>query len=516
MKKIIAYLQERRLTYDDQHHLFLNHPVIIESLFNRPSISVSSIADIIKLTPSPNRLVRATPSQIIELQTLLFTMRESIRLYIDNWKPVYKLPKIQEFNRFHQQIETILDTLEKKHLVAYTTHFTFHIMGKDSVRLHKRAEINMDYGFEFDFFGCTFHHSKLDLFVIQLDEAVVSLDHNISHATMQHHLTQMGVHYLRLTPTSNFTKEITHFISQLRKSTAHQLIGIQPDQRLRLRRKSLPEITQFSHDYNRNHLIYQALPTTKREFDPFDDKYIQRLQTLEMRQDAITIPSESGLAVDDDFIQRIVEEKSELYGENDKMMFRDHRVDLMMIELVGRQEGEGKQEEDLDISSIISTESSDDFVDEDCGSDFDGCLESDVMSIVYETPTKKSKLDPLLKNHQPLQADLSAYQRLSKLKGYQRVTNMEMLTKSETYVKYIAIDDVGTTTNTTNLRLHVKGGIFMGLGWWNRGEFEAVESRQKGEPTHMMLMFSPDQSTGYKTHPVFIRLKKYFFFYKKF
>ena len=137
--------------------------------------------------------------------------------------------------------------------------------------------------------------------------------------------------------------------------------------------------------------------------------------------------------------------------------------------------------------------------------------------------------------------DLKPYMALEKMRGYKLLyrNNKSVLIEFNTYIKYIRREDA---FKDNDLKMHIRGGMFLGGGVMIDGHFEKNDEPKKW--THLMLLFNPAPSditvtdatankikpivnskgiievdvnaddVQYEAHMFYIKLSNYYIFYK--
>lgn len=126
-------------------------------------------------------------------------------------------------------------------------------------------------------------------------------------------------------------------------------------------------------------------------------------------------------------------------------------------------------------------------------------------------------LNSFLKSYKPksLEKSLQRYLKCEKLKDYVLLDkkNMHLLKISNTYIKYVNIDD----NHDKNYEDHIKsGGMLIACGYYYSGKFINTVNFQKW--THLILKFSPSPIDGeiIESKTFVISLSKTYVFYKRY
>ncbi|MEM0353957.1 MAG: hypothetical protein QXW79_00110 [Thermoplasmata archaeon] len=247
--------------YENEKKTLLNHPKMIQYLFNRPIKKVINAKDLAIQTNYPIRKIHIEKEEEMEIFCIFNVLNEELYRYNllynkyvnkTNQKSKIKvltyLPILTHLSSNDRKIIQTLEELSKKYSLSYTYHWTF---GKQNL-MH-------------DFYIILVHNNRLIQFVI---------DHRIGcevdDIVRQYILFQLNVHLLRLVDRKQIKKNIIKFVDKLTK-THHYLVLHEK----KINQKNISNILQnkcfisFCKDYQRNHIIYLKM---KRSDDNFSDE----------------------------------------------------------------------------------------------------------------------------------------------------------------------------------------------------------------------------------------------------
>ena len=488
--------------YIDQKKTLLNHPKIVEYLFNNSSINICCPNDLVFDHDPDIRLVRLDDTDSEYIKLLFFNLIESLTSYsseYDNKRipsrvKINYLPNLFDLDSHHRAVMKILDKLESQQ-ISYVYQWSFTQEGKH-LSTSRAATVNFTNETIFDFFGVSIYHSKMDLFVIQLNSG-----NHVDNIFMEFMLAQMNVHFLRLKSKSNINNEIINFFKKIRKTT--ERINIHPSKPItKIMTKEMPNISQFSIDYNYNHKIYLRNPLKENEnFRLRDNNFIDSLSKAE---NCYPKDGESTV-VDNNFVENIVKEKESMYYK------KPSRAEQIMVELIGAEP------EDILTEDIIE-----DIMDISGSVDDDDLDDNEILQLVYTDNKKKSnkeiitktkgfKLDKFLTNYKPKTVNLSAYMKLDKLKGYKLMNDVTMLRPNETYIKYIEMSKIG---EDDDLESHVRfGGVLLKGGILRGKRFETLDDKNKW--VHLRsLVPKTDEKNNQQNLPMHLTINTHYIFYR--
>lgn len=514
---LILYLNKHYQCYLEEKKLLLNHPKIIEYLFNKPSINILSISDLVCNYDSYIRIVRLEYADTKIINSNFIILLETLRLYSIKYG-IYKKNKSKHLklnylpnifnNSYQQTIMKNLDKLEYQNIISYVYKWSFKQKGEHT-SLIKSATINIHHSHIYDFYGIIINYSQMNQFVILYDDDT-HFDNKLDSFTkihvndiyVQFVLFQMNIHLLRLTKNSNIKKEIFNFVKIIKNTTNYITINpIKPEHKIFKKSIEIFELQEFSHDYNYNHIIFNKNPIKEDEiFDSEDDKFINKLITKKIYDK----PADNSFNINDKLITKIISKNEKLYNKKSE-------ADKYLVELICENNDKLSINKILKEKSKISTNNI--TINED-----------KILKYVYSNVKPKNMImnndvKNILKNYKPKKVDLTAYTKLKKLKGYKLMNNIDELYPTETYIKYILMSDVG---NSDNIKLHVKGGILLNGGIFINNKFKKIDDLFKW--THLLLFFAPfpikefekKNIYDYKQHPFYLKINTHYIFYKYF
>ena len=408
-KFLVLQLSKLYDSFMDEKKNFLNHPKIIEYLFNKALINISSLTDLLINYNSDVKIVRLEKKDIQKIEFNFFGLIESLKLYSDKYDQkklpqriqINYLPKLIDLDRNQVKIMRILDKLENKKIISYVYKWSFIQEGSHLSTL-KAATVNFENETIYDFFGVYIHRSKMDLFVIQFDDdshfnskSKSFVETHINDIQMQYILFQMNIHLLRINAKSNFSKEICDFLKKIKKSTEYVSINsIKPLKRIFNNSVPANDLIQFSQDfnYNRNNIYFKLRFRKNEMYDSKDDNYINSLVNEYNTNDKI-IPKEESIIVSNEFVNKIIKEKESAYGKS------LDRAEKIIVELIGH-----KYEEKISIKDILKSINPNDINDK---IEVD---EKEIYDLVFSKTEPKSNkaiitkgfnIDKFLKNYKP-------------------------------------------------------------------------------------------------------------------
>jgi hypothetical protein len=417
--------------YLDEKKNLLNHPKIVEYLFNKPLINISCLADLMINYDSDVKIVRLEDLDTKKIKFNFFGLIELLRLYSNKYDhnklphriQINYLPILVDLDRNKVTIMKILDKLENKKIISYVYQWSFTQEGSHLSAL-KSATVNFENEIIYDFFGVHVYRSKMDLFVIQFDDEShfnsklkSFFKIHINDIYMQFILFQMNIHLLRLNTKSNFSKEICNFLNKIKKSTEYVSINpIKPlkkiidntlsseagysvrakisdfaltcpfrdkasrtrlQQSRTLMEAPIPIINfiNFSQDfnYNRNNVYLLLRPKKNELYDSEDDNYINFLIN-ECNTDVKTIPEEESIIISNNNVKKIIKENESMYGKSLS------RADNIIVELIGN-----KYEKKISINDIFNSIGSDD------SNDNIEVNDNEIYDLVFSKNKPKSK-----------------------------------------------------------------------------------------------------------------------------
>lgn len=541
MEQVILRVKERFECFHKEKELFLNHPTIIEYLWNQCTIYKFEIKQLFYPSIKHFRVVRVNPSHKIQLKSNFHIMLNLFDLYADDYiklKKIYqnnnnnnnrihelllnKLPCRKDLNSHQKDIFKILLQFEENNLISFVFLWNFLQKGSHDTVFHL-PKINFQLNFCFDFFGFSIYKSKLNLFVILYDqrEHFDSNSHDfesihIRDLFIQFLLEKLNVHMLRLNKKLDFYSEIYKFLKKIKYTTEYIAVNpIIPNLKVlnniqNMNHNYLKSIETFINDFNYNHIIFLKLPDIDEElFDSEEDVVLNKLIHKDINKDY----QDQEFKVNKKEVIKFITEYDKIYsGINEKQ----EQVDNLFIELVGVNNSNNG----IDISDIFNEDDNNEISD-----DIKERLlhqESKILKYVYNDKKVQNNIinqdvKKLLYNYKEKTVDLSKYTELKKLQGYKllKKDNMNKLYPTETYIKYIHRSDIG---KQGDIKLHVRGGILLDGGIFKEKNFKSLEDKTKW--THLQLLFSPKKKMNtkkvYERHAFYLKINSYHIFFKYF
>ena len=303
LKKMVIILQKEYEQYLEEKKLFLNNNKMIEYLFNKPTIKINALSDLIKpyelYDTTDVTVVRLTKNKKRILDLNVISLNKNLDIYtraldkyeeyIVNEKNIirevfYYLPALSSLSKKQQCIYEIIYDYEGKYgFLEYTYQWSFE---QEGIHLHmkKLPELNYRQNFIYDFYGLSTHKNHLVQFVILYDDNShfdTSSNNFVKTHTediyKQFMLFHMNIHLLRLNRNSNIKTEIFSFLKNIKYTTKY--IAVNPIKPInKLFNKDIddlmPDVKQFQDDYNYNHnkIYIKNYDVSISEYDPEDDK----------------------------------------------------------------------------------------------------------------------------------------------------------------------------------------------------------------------------------------------------
>ncbi len=350
--------------YLAEKHDYLNHKRVVEYLFNKPLVKISTVNDLLLVVDDSSvNLVRLERNDSMQLDSHLLPMNKYLTDYSDTYdsykkyikfyeqqhnKPFNKLLKINylplmsDLNLYEKSIVEILGRINKvmEDKFNYTYKWNFMVEGEHT-SLMKLPTVNYQQSFVYDFYGITMWHSQLVHFVILFDDDShfdSSFDNfekiHGDDILKQHILFQMNVHLLRLNARSDLKVEILSFVKQIRSSTKYISKGkIKPIARLfqssKLNKKFIKELSLFKQDYEHNHKIYLKTPAKKNlNYDSDDDDFFYHQS---IKDNYSEVPIDDGTIVSTDVINQILRFKKDFHPP--KQTANEKKAENIIVEL---------------------------------------------------------------------------------------------------------------------------------------------------------------------------------------
>lgn len=341
ISQIGLYLNKRYDVYLEEKSILLNHRKMVEYLFNKPTIKINSLKDLLLIDyDSTIRLVRLEKKDKITITSQFFLLWETIKKYSSVYQTYQDLlhsmkskryfnclPIIQELPEIKQNIIKILDQYEYRYKISYLCQWSFYQEGEHLV-LTKLPTVNLEQKFVYDFYGIMINHGQLIQFVIEYDDDSMNEQQHISNIIKQFILFQKNINLLRLNKNSNIKKEIVDFIRKIKNTSKYvSQNSIRPIARLFNSSSINPHLVKFCVNYEYNHIVYLKMPTKKiliydSDDEDFFDQHIKANVEL-------TDPADDEYTVSQNIIFKIIEEKKDLHP------VKRSEVDDILVELIG-------------------------------------------------------------------------------------------------------------------------------------------------------------------------------------
>lgn len=353
ISKLGIYLTKTYETFTEEKKSFMNHPKVVEYLFNKPIIKIYSTKDILS---DYDNIIRPIPlgGRKANVASGLFVMLEMLERYTisceqyencikkyiaaTNRKPnfikIRYLPLISELSNNEKLILKTLSRLEDKYELEYIYKWSFVSEG-EHLNLSSKIPIKYSQEFVYDFYGISTYNDKLTQFVIEYSRENLAGEHVID-VMKQYMLYQMNVHLLRLTRESDIKTEIKNFIKKIINTKEYVIVnGIKPISKLFIGRTN-DELVRFYDDYQYNHIAYLKNPKRNEIYEVKVDEVDNEIISYK--------PYDEKSSVSNDVFNKLVNKK--IYftsGFNDKMIeniWRDrekNEVDLIEVFLMKTQ-----------------------------------------------------------------------------------------------------------------------------------------------------------------------------------
>ena len=296
-------LNKLQETYISEREKLLNHKKMIEYLFNKPLIKIICAKDLLIDYKSSIKIVRLELKDKASITGSLFIMAEILKRYSGVYCSYEKLinqnknnngifqfkslPVVSKLSLNELKIMQILDKLMENSIkikLFYVYEWTFLQEG-NHLSVMKRATINYEQAFIYDFYCVIINHGQLVQFVIEYDNDThfdsYSKNFKKIHTRdiiKQIMLFQMNINLLRLNKNSDMKKEITAFIKKIKNTTKYIIWN-----------KIIPVVKYldqkhdsviFCKDYEYNHIIFLKIPFVKTpKYDSDEDEFFEYLST---------------------------------------------------------------------------------------------------------------------------------------------------------------------------------------------------------------------------------------------
>ncbi|MEM3062950.1 MAG: hypothetical protein QW303_05340 [Nitrososphaerota archaeon] len=257
-EKIPLLLYKICEVYEGEKKTLLNHPKMIQYLFNKPMKNVITAKDLATQTNYPVRKIFVGEEEKMEIFCIFNVLNEELyrynllyNKYVNKTNQKSKirvltfLPILSQVSSSDRRIIRTLEDLSKSYCLCYTYQWSF---GEQKL-VH-------------DFYVILVHKNRLIQFVIEH-----RIENDVEDIVRQYILFQMNVHLLRLVDKKQIKKRIVKFVDKLTK-TNHYLVvhGREMDQ------KNIANILRneyfitFRRNYQHNHIIYLKMKCTDNEF----------------------------------------------------------------------------------------------------------------------------------------------------------------------------------------------------------------------------------------------------------
>lgn len=355
VKKLGLTLSKRYESFVQQKIELMNHPKMIEYLYNKPIINVREIEDLVVDHDSTVRLVRLDMTQLnLEIRPCMFMLREIMRLYDETYHSYCKHTKKNNIMRnlaiksdlssLERSVYKFLEKCEQRNLLSYLYKWSFVIPHHELTSVLQKYPINYTHPQVYDFYGMIFSHKQLVQFVIMCDDDTHYDDTNsdfmdihLNDIILQFILFQMNIHLLRLNKRSLVHSQIKKFLKKINNSTEYVCIGaIQPQldiiKQFEFHQDStgFENLTNFLSEYRKNHIAYNKQPKSN-DLSDSDDEYYQEKTLNNISDD----PSKKSYTVSQDIINKIIQDKEQY--KLPKSKYRPE-VEQIFVELVGKKQ----------------------------------------------------------------------------------------------------------------------------------------------------------------------------------
>lgn len=278
MLRISKYYEE----YENLRFQLLNHPKIIEYLFNKPLEKHKFVGDLTFDFDCTVKTVMLSSKDNLKIGNFFIYMDEQISKYNKVYKNSgqYKshfdkqffIP-LEKLSDPEKKIYHIMEKLGKKYELYCFSKWKFKVEGEHT-SLGKLPTINFDLNISCDFFCCMLYKHQLHLFVIEYDsnshhdvksENFIKI--HLNDLLKQHYLFQMNIHLLRLNKDSDIKKEIKNFIKEVIEGSNYVISG-QIEPMFKFRKPICGEyLKTFNTDYAYNHNIYLKIAARSKNID---------------------------------------------------------------------------------------------------------------------------------------------------------------------------------------------------------------------------------------------------------
>ena len=352
LSKIGLFLGKRYDVYVNEKKNLMNHPRIVEYLFNKPNGKVSSINDLLIDYDSSLKIVRLEKKDSIAITSYFFVMTETLKRYsivsdlyekniknIDsNKKKILKqpnyLPRISTLSTNEKKVMDILNKLEFKYRLSFIHKWNFTQEG-EHVNILKKATINYEQNFVYDFYGILINHGQLIQIVIECSESTQTND-----LVKQYILFQMNVNLLRLNAQNDIYTQINAFLKKIKNTTKYIIHNpIKPHfigQKIIFDNATRDNLHQFLNDYHYNHIIYLKNPSNKNPLydsdddEFFDNQIIDEINDDEQNNYLNQPPHEQNIIINANDFKKILKEKENY------IIRKNNDAENIIVELIGK------------------------------------------------------------------------------------------------------------------------------------------------------------------------------------
>lgn len=338
--KIILRLNEYSQTYINEKTNLLNHPKMVEYLFNKPIKKISHLKDLLIDYNDQIKLVRLEEKEKSKITAYFFVMLEINRYSLQHQKLMDKYPKkIKHLLQVAKpkgnkiKIMDVLNKYEGHNKICYLYDWTFLQQGEHLI-ITKPPTINYENPFIYDFYGVIIHHGQLVHFAIEYDNHH-HFDKNyeffdelhINDIMKQYILFQMNINLLRLNKHSDIKTEIRNFFIEI-KNTSNYVIKNRISPIKKLFNIEDDNLVQFCDDYALNHIIYIKNPVEQDAlYNSDDDEFFENKDVI-----CPDDPADMGYSVSNDVLKKILKEKQDFH------LVKQKKADKMVVELIGKDD----------------------------------------------------------------------------------------------------------------------------------------------------------------------------------
>lgn len=334
-KKIKKIIEIYDNYLDDKKNL-LNHPCVMEYLFNKPIGHFDCLKDLISDYDCTVKRIYLNNKDIDTISTRTLTMMNLLVDYskkMDKYTNLKNLSKVNYFRTISSLSPKEQDIMDIIYDLPYQMNFiykwSFNIEGKHN-SVMKVPSVNFDQEIKCDFLCFLIHNNKLIIFAIQYDKddkKTVARNIYLNDMFKQYCLFQMNVHLLRLNRTHDFKKEIRYFVKKVINTNDYQIRhGMKPDLEILDNDKEIKNLLTFKKDYQYNHIAYLKIPCQKNyndiqiDDDTIDTTYIEG-------------HGDTSYVISNTLVKKVLKEKEDLHPPK-KENIKINRNDMDMLDMV--------------------------------------------------------------------------------------------------------------------------------------------------------------------------------------